>query len=178
MQPGALESVQWRDAILAALTIALPVGLLASLLDFSSVWGISGGIAAISLYRRRTGFPAAGRAGWRIGSLLGLLAAFVSTAADGITLLFQRYVLHNGGVIDNRFGQLAGQLTEQMNRSNPEAATVMPWFLHFWRTPEGIASLVLMGAIGSALSMILFSAAGGVIGARITTFGSRPQRSS
>ena len=50
MPPGALESVQWRDAILAALTIALPVGLLASLLDFSSVWGISGGIAAISLY--------------------------------------------------------------------------------------------------------------------------------
>jgi hypothetical protein len=178
LPPGALESVQWRDAILAALTIALPVGLLASLLDFSSVWGISGGIAAISLYRRRTGFPAAGRAGWRIGSLLGLLAAFVSTAADGITLLFQRYVLHNGGVIDHRFGLLAGQLTEQMNRSNPEAATVMPWFLHFWRTPEGIAALVLMGAIGSALSMVLFSAAGGVIGARITTFGSRPQRSS
>jgi hypothetical protein len=178
MPPGALESVQWRDAILAALTIALPVGLLSSLLDFSSLWGISGGIAAISLYRRRTGFPASGRAGWRIGSLLGLLAAFVSTVADGITLLFRRYVLHDGGAIDQHFHSLTQQFVEQMNHSNPEGAAVMPGFIHFWVTPDGVAAMMLMWAMSSAISMILFSAAGGTIGARITTFGSRPQRSS
>lgn len=178
MPAGATENVQWKDAILVALTVAVPVGLLTSLLDFGSLWVIGGGIATVSLYRRRTGIPPAGRAGWRIGGLLGVLAAFISTAADGITLLFQRYVLHSGGAIDHRFHLLAGQLTEQMNRSNPEAATVMPWFVHFWLTPDGVAALVLLGAAGSAIAMILFSAAGGLIGARITSFGSRPQRSS
>ena len=170
--------VIWKDAIAAAAMVAIPVGLLSSLLDFGALWVIGGGIATVSIYRRRTGHPPMGRGGWRIGSLLGVLAAFATTAIDSITLVFQRYVLHNGGVIDQRFHLVAQQLTEQLNRSNPEAAAAMPWFVHFWLSPDGTAAIALMGAVGSAFSMLLFSAAGGAIGARIASLGNRPQRSS
>ena len=116
--------------------------------------------------------------GWRIGGLLGVLAAFTTTAVDSLTLLFQRFVLHNGGVIDERFHTVAQQLTDQLNRSNPEAATLIPWFVHFWLSPDGTAAIALMGAAGSAVAMLLFAAAGGAIGARISSLGSSAQRSS
>jgi hypothetical protein len=170
--------VVWREAITSAVLVAIPVGLLSSLLDFGPLWVIGGGIATVSIYRRRTGVPPANRMGWRMGSLLGVLAAFMSTAVDSLTLLFQRYALHNGGMIDQRFHVVAEQLTEQLNRSNPEAAAVIPWFVHFWLSPDGTAAIALMGAAGTAFSMLLFSAAGGAIGARIASLGNRPQRSS
>lgn len=170
--------VLWKDAITAAALVAIPVGILSSLLDFGPLWVIGGGIATVSIYRRRTGLPPAGRMGWRIGSLLGILAAFTTTAIDALTLIVERFGLHNGGVIDQRFHVVGQQLTEQLNRSNPEAAAVIPWFIHFWVTPDGVAAIALMGAVGSALSMLLFSAAGGAIGARIASLGNRPERSS
>jgi hypothetical protein len=170
--------VLWREAILTAVLVGIPVGILSSVLDFGALWVIGGGIAAVSIYRRRTGLPPANRTGWRIGGLLGVLAAFTSAAVDSLTLIFERYVLHNGVMIDQRFHALAQQMTDQMNRSNPEAAAVMPWFIHFWLSPDGAAAIALMGAAGSALSMLLFSAAGGAIGARIASLGNRAQRSS
>jgi hypothetical protein len=172
------ERVIWKEAITAAVMVAIPVGVLSSLLDFGSLWVIGGGIATVSIYRRRTGIPPAHRMGWRIGSLLGVLAAFVSTAFDSLTLIFERFLLHNGGMIDQRFHIVAQQLTDQLNHSNPEAATVIPGFVHFWLSPDGPAAIALMGAAGSAFSMLLFSAAGGAIGARIASLGNRAPRSS
>jgi drug/metabolite transporter (DMT)-like permease len=172
------DGVIWKEAITAAVLVAIPVGLLSSLLDFGSLWVIGGGIATVSIYRRRTGIPPANRMGWRIGSLLGVLAAFATTAVDSLSLIFQRYVLHNGGVIDQRFRVVAQQMTDQLNHSNPEAAAAMPWFVHFWGSPDGTAAIALMGAVVSAFSMLLFAAAGGAIGARIASLGNRAQRSS
>jgi hypothetical protein len=172
------DRVIWREAITAAVMVAIPVGILSSLLDFGSLWVIGGGIAVVSIYRRRTGLPPANRMGWRIGSLLGILAAFITTAVDSITLLCERFLLHDGGMIDQRFHLVAQQLTDQLNHSNPEAATVIPGFVHFWLLPEGTAAIALMGAAGSAFSMLLFSAAGGALGARIASLGNRAQRSN
>ena len=173
--------VLWKDAITAAALVAIPVGILSSLLDFGALWVIGGGIATISIYRRRTALPPANKTGWRIGGLLGVMAAFVATAVDSLTLIVQRYVLHGGGGIDERFRQVTQQaqlMAEQMNHSNPEAAAMMPWFVHFWQSPDGTAAMALMGAIVSAVSMLLFSAAGGALGARIASLGNRAQRSS
>ncbi len=170
--------VAWKDAITAAMVVAIPVGVLSSLLDFGALWVIAGGVATVSLYRRRSGMPPPSRTGWRIGGLLGVMAAFTTTAVDSAALLFQRYVLHSGGTIDVRFHEVGQQLTDQLTRSNPEAATLMPWFVHFWVTPDGAAAIALMGAVGSAVSMLVFSAAGGILGARIVSLSNRPQRSS
>ncbi len=174
----AIDAVAWKEAIIAAVLVSVPVGLLSSFLDFGSLWAIAGGIATVSLYRRRVGIPPSSKMGWRIGALLGVTAAFVATAIDSLTLIIQRYAMHNGVELDTRFHLLAQQITDQFNHSDPQAATLMPWFVKFWLSPDGTAALVLMGAAVSACSMILFSSAGGAIGARITSLGNRAQRSS
>lgn len=170
--------VQWKQAIIVAILVAVPVGILSSLLDFGALWVVGGGIITVAIYRRRTGLPPAGRTGWRIGVLLGILAAFTSTAVDSLTLTLQRYVLHDGPTVDQRFHVVAQQLTDQLNHSNPEAAAMMPWFVHFWLSPDGIAAIALMGAAATAISMVLFSAAGGAIGARLGAPRNRAQSSS
>ncbi|RXS97394.1 zinc-ribbon domain-containing protein [Silvibacterium dinghuense] len=170
--------VLWKPAITTAALVALPVGILSSLLDFGALWVIGGGILAVSLYRRRTGLLPARSTGWRIGGLLGVLAAFVANAVDSLTMVLKRYALHNGAAIDRQYLELGQQMTTQMAHSNPEAAATIPWFLHFWLTPDGTAAMALMGAVGSAIAMLLFAAAGGAIGVRIAAFGSRTARSS
>ncbi len=158
--------ISWRTAVKVALLVALPVGALSSLLNFGVLWVIAGGIAAVALYRRKTLRLVNQRAGWRIGGLAGILAAFIATVFDGLTMLFERYVQHNGAVIDQRLQTLVQQATDHMVQSNPEAAAQIPWFIHFWLSPDGHAAVVLMMAIFSAVSMALFSAVGGAVGAR------------
>jgi hypothetical protein len=173
----SLDIVSWKAAVVSALLVAVPVGLLSSILDFGALWVIGGGIAAVSLYRRRVGVLPTNRMGWRIGGLLGVLAAFISTASYSLKLLVQRYVLHSGE-LDQQLHSVAQQFADQINRSDPQTAAAMAQLSHFWLSPDGAAAIVLGTAAVSAFSMILFAAAGGAIGARIAAFGNRPQRSS
>ncbi len=168
------NAVSWRDAILAAVLVALPAGLLSALIGLEALWVIAGGIATISLYRRRTGLLPNGSMGWRIGALLGLFASIVAATVDGVTLLVQRYALHQGSILDHRYHDLGQQLTDQLTRSNPDAAAVLPGFLHFWLTPDGAAAMVLINAAGLAISMLLFAAAGGALGVRLTAKTAQP----
>jgi Gpi18-like mannosyltransferase len=70
------RSIDWRSVIRLALWIAIPVGLIAPVF-FPLV--IAGPIVLISMYQRRQpGTPLNGKAGFRIGTLLGLLAAYIS----------------------------------------------------------------------------------------------------
>ena len=172
-----LDIVSWKAAVVSALLVAVPVGLLSSILDFGALWVIGGGIATVSLYRRRVGMPPSNRMGWRIGGLLGVLAAFISTAIYSLKLVIQRYMLHSGD-LDQQLHSVAQQFADQINRSDPQTAAAMAQLAHFWLSPDGAAAIVLGTAAVSALSMVLFAAAGGAIGARIASFGNRPQRSS
>ena len=171
-----LETVSWKAAVVSALLVAVPVGLLSSILDFGALWVIGGGIATVSLYRRRVGIPPTNRMGWRIGGLLGVLAAVISTAIYSLKLLIQRYLLHSGE-LDQQLHSVARQFAEQINRSDPQTAAAMTQLVHFWLSPDGAAAIVLGTSAVSAVSMVLFAAAGGAIGARIASLGNRPQRS-
>lgn len=162
------DIIHWRDAIRVAAVLALPTGLLSSLLGLEALWVVAGSMTVISLYRRSTGVLPTSGMGWRIGALLGLFASVIATATDGITLLVQRYAMHQGAVLDERYRDLGEQLTDQLVRSNPQAATVLPGFLHFWLTPDGVAAMVLINAAGLVVSMLFFAAAGGALGARLT----------
>jgi hypothetical protein len=160
--------IRWRDAIRAAAILAVPAGVLSSLLGLEALWVIAAGIAVISLYRRRTGILPTSRMGWRIGAIVGLFASVIATGIDGITLLIERYGTHQGAMIDQRYRDLGQQLTDQLTRSNPQAASVLPGFLHFWLTPDGVAAMVLINAAGLVVSMLIFAAAGGALGARLS----------
>lgn len=173
----SLDTVSWKAAIVSALLVAIPVGLLSAILDFGSLWVIGGGIATVSLYRRRVGVPPTHRMGWRIGGLLGVLAAFVSTALYSLKLLIERYKLHSSE-LDQQVHSVARQFADQVNRSDPQTAAAMAQLAHFWLSPDGTAAIVLSSAAISAFFMVVFAAAGGAIGARVASLGNRPQRSS
>jgi ribosomal protein L40E len=169
------NTVVWRDAILAAALIAFPAGLLSSLVGGLEVfWAIAGGMVTISLYRRRTGTLPTSRLGWRIGAVLGLFAAVVAAAINGISLVLQRYAFHQGATLDRHFHDLGQQLTDQLVRSNPDAASVIPGFIHFWLTPDGAAAMVLINSAGLTIAMLLFAAAGGALGARLNQKSAQP----
>ena len=176
----SLDTVSWKAAIASAFLVAIPVGLLSSILDFGSLWIIGGGIATVSLYRRRIGVPPTNRMGWRIGGLLGLLASFISMAIFSARSVIERYALHSNEP-EAQVRLLAQQIAAaagQANYSNPQTAAAAAYLVHFWLSPDGAAAIVLGTAATFALCMVLFAAAGGAIGARIASFGKRPQRSS
>jgi hypothetical protein len=164
---GAGQSIAWRPAVQAALIVALPVGILTSLLDFGVLWVLAGGFGAVALYQRKAPAMMSPRIGWRIGLLVGMLAAFLSSVADGLSMVFERYGLHHGASIDQRLIALTQQMTDQMVHQNPEAAQQIPWFIHFWLSPDGHAAVVLFMSAFAAIMMIAFSSIGGVVGARV-----------
>lgn len=173
-QPGASANglhagqlISWRPAIQAVLIVVVPVSLLSALLDFSILWVLAGGFAAVALYQRKAAGSLQVRAGWRIGLLFGVLTAFLSSIVNGLSMLFERYGLHQGASIDQKLAGLAQQMTEQMARENPEAAQQIPWFLHFWLSPDGHAAIVIFMAAFAAVVMVAFSTIGGAVGARI-----------
>ena len=172
------QLISWRPAVAAAFLVAIPVGLLSSLLNFGVLWVLAGGIGVVALYRRKSARLVNTRIGWRIGGMAGLLAALLSTLLDGFSMLFQRYVLHTGAQIDQRLHSLLQQATDHMVQSNPEAATQIPWFIHFWLSANGHAAVVLLMSALSAMAMVGFSAAGGALGARfISARANTPHRS-
>jgi len=161
------QFILWRPAVKTALLVAVPVGLLSSLFDFSIIWVLAGGFGAVALYQRKASVTLNARTGWRIGMLVGALAAFFSSLVDGLSMVFERYVLHHGGAIDQKLSSLTQQMTQQMVHQNPEAAQQIPWFIHFWLSPDGHAAVVLFMSAFAAVMMIAFSTIGGAVGARI-----------
>ncbi len=167
------SEIAWPTAIETAALLSFPAGLLSSLLSFSSLWVIAGGVWTVTIYRRRTAIRALGPGiritpglGSRIGVVFGVFAAVVATAIDAVTLLLTRYGLHRGGEIDSRLHQAMQAGIDRVLASNPEAAHQIPWFFQFWLSSDGQAALVLTSAVLSAASMLGFSALGGALGAR------------
>jgi len=159
--------VAWRPAVHVALMVAIPVGLLSSLLDFGILWVLIGGFSVIALYQRKTDSLVHPGVGWRVGMLVGVLAAFLSSMADGVSMVFERYGLRHGASIDQKLTSLTQQMTDQMVHQNPEAAQQIPWFIHFWQSPDGHAAVVLFMSAFAAAMMVAFSSLGGILGARV-----------
>ena len=162
----AAGMLRWRAAVSSALLVAAPAALLSALLSLGTLWVFVGGFLTVALYRRRTASPTDGKLGWRIGGLMGVVAATLWMAEQGATLIFQRYVLHQGASIDSELHNSVQTALIAMQQQNPAFTKDYPWFPHFWLSPEGIAAMFLAGCCMLALSMVLFSALGGAIGGR------------
>lgn len=167
-----LHAIAWRDAILGAAIIAIPAGMLSSLVGLEALWGIAGGMTLITLYRRRTGSFPTSKMGWRIGGLLGVFAAFITAALSGLALVVQRYAFHQGAVIDQRLHDAVQMSSEMYTNlfagSNPDLVAAFAETRHFWLTPDGAATMVLLNTAGVAVFLLLFAAVGGAIGARLS----------
>src|SRR5271154_6779018 len=111
--PPRAQGISWKDAILAALIVAVPAGLLSAVSVLSwgcCLWVVGGAVLAIVVYHRRApAFLLETRSGVRIGAVAGLIAAYSSVIATAVWRVFARYVLHQGSAIDQFYDSVIKQ---------------------------------------------------------------------
>jgi hypothetical protein len=168
--PPRAQGISWKDAILAALFVAVPAGLLSAVSVLSwgcCLWVVGGAVLAIVLYHRRApGFLLETRSGVRIGAVAGLIAAYSSVIATAIWRVFARFVLHQGYAIDQFYDAVIQQSTALV-KTNPDAEAQWRAYVHFLMSPDGRAAYTLMNAATTSVGIILFSAIGGALGVRL-----------
>jgi hypothetical protein len=164
------QGISWKDAILAALLVAVPAGLLSAVSVLSwgcCLWVVGGAVLAIVVYHRRApAFLLETRSGIRIGAIAGLIAAYSSVIATAFWRIFARYVLHQGYAIDQFYDSVIQQSTALV-QTNPDAEAQWRTYVHFLMSPDGRAAYTLMNAATTSLGIILFSAIGGALGVRL-----------
>ena len=168
--PARPQGICWKDAILAALVVAVPAGILSSVSVLSwgcCLWVVGGAVLAIAVYHRRApAFLLEMRSGVRIGAVAGLFAAYSSVIATAVWRVFARYVLHQGYAIDQFYDSIIQQSTALV-QSNPEAQAQWRTYVRFLLSPDGRAFYTLANAATTSLVIILFSAIGGALGVRL-----------
>ena len=166
------QGISWKDAILAALIVAVPAGLLSAVSVLAwgcCLWVVGGSILAIVVYHRRApGFLLETRSGVRIGAVAGLIAAYSSVSATAAWRVFARFVLHQGQAIDDLYDEALKQSTALV-QANPDAQAQWSSWVHFFLSPDGRAASTLMNAAGTSVGIIVFSAIGGALGVRLLT---------
>ncbi len=164
------QGISWKDAILAALVVAVPAGLLSAVSVLSwgcCLWVVGGAVLAIVLYHRRApAFILETRSGVRIGAITGLIAAYSSVIATAIWRVIERYVLHQGTAIDQFYDAVIQQSTALV-QTNPDAQAQWQAYVHFLMSPDGRAAYTLLNAATTSVGIILFSAIGGALGVRL-----------
>ena len=165
-----VQGISWKDAILAALLVAVPAGLLSAVSVLSwgcCLWVVGGAVLAIVVYHRRApAFLLETRSGIRIGAIAGLIAAYSSVIATAFWRIFARYVLHQGYAIDQFYDSVIQQ-SQALVQTNPDAEAQWRTYVHFLMSPDGRAAYTLMNAATTSLGIILFSAIGGALGVRL-----------
>jgi len=171
--PGTVarsQGIAWKDAIVAALLVAVPAGLLSSVSVLSwgcCLWVVGGAVLSIVMYHRRApSFLLETRSGVRIGAVAGLIAAYSSLIGTAVWRLIARYVLHQGEAIDQLYISVIQQSTA-MVQTNPDAEAQWRTWVHFLMSPDGRAAYTLLNAATTSAGIILFSAIGGALGVRL-----------
>jgi ribosomal protein L40E len=168
--PLRAEGISWRDAILAALLVAVPTGLLSavSVLAWGGcLWVVGGAVLAVVVYHRRApAFLLETRSGLRIGAVAGLIAAYSSLIATAVWRVFARYVLHQGSALDQFYDSVIEQTTAMM-QGNPDVQAQWHSYVQFLLTPDGRAAYTLMNAATTSAGIIFLSTIGGALGVRL-----------
>jgi|ERR1700739_2586395 len=179
------SSIDWKPGMRAALTLAIPAGLLSSGISplgiLRVVWMLGAATAAVLFYMRsqRPAWITIG-AGARIGLVTGLMAAWLAFGVSGAGVFIARVVLHHGDQIDtawrdnvNASQQMTQQWVAQMNLPNDaaQANAQRNWML----SPEGHAGFETAGLAWSCFLIVLFAVGGGVLGARMEARRRRPE---
>lgn len=174
------SSVDWKPALRAALLLAIPAGLLCSLLSPLGVLVLplmaAAGAWVVVVYMRsqRPAWITIG-AGARIGLVTGVLAGWTAAATTGVVLFAIRFIFHQGGAIDdfwqNRVIQQAVQQWTSLGIDSQTILSLKTWLL----SPEGRAGWALSAVALLVSGLLLFAVAGGALGARWLAHTRRPE---
>ncbi|AXC11553.1 hypothetical protein ACPOL_2229 [Acidisarcina polymorpha] len=129
---------------------------------------VGGAVAAVGLYQRRAASRLLTRPiGIQIGTIIGVLAAFVASAFNAGSMVFERYILHGGEAMEKAFQSSMEQgsaMAAQFISAPPAQAKEA---LHFWTSPDGRAAATLLTALMTSIGITVFSMIGGALGTRI-----------
>ena len=172
------NTVDWRAAVRSILPLAIPTGILSSLLSPLDIFGVLlMGVAAawaVALYARnlRPSWITVG-AGVRIGLVTGVVGGWTAAAATGLSLYAARFWLHKSSWFDNQWQDFVSRLQAQGTPAgaDPQKVAAIKAALI---SPEGRAGFVLFGIAFVMVTALLFAIAGGALGARRLTRPPRP----
>jgi hypothetical protein len=164
-------SIDWRAGLRLALYVAVPAGIVCSLLSpvnmlallvmpWTSAW-------VVGLYMRsqRPAWITIG-AGARLGLVTGIVAAWASDAASGLALYAARYWFHSGNIIDNLWEMVVERQMVQQGAANGVDAHTIQLTREWMLSPQGHSVAVLWALVLLTATLLAFSAAGGALGAR------------
>jgi RNA polymerase subunit RPABC4/transcription elongation factor Spt4 len=172
------SSIDWKTALRYCLMLAVPAGILCSLLAHLGIllMGVIG-FCAVVLYVRsqRPAWITTG-AGARIGLVTGIIGGWTAAAAMALTLFSMRYWLHQGQAFDDLMTKQINEASQiQMAISFGVDAQMAATERAFLLSPEGRATETLMGISFLALLLLLFSVIGGALSARMLAHTRRPE---
>jgi hypothetical protein len=172
-------SVDWNSALRSTLSLAIPAGILCSVLSPVSILGLllMGATAAwvVTLYTRshRPAWITVG-AGARIGFVTGVVGSWTAAAMSGLSLYAMRYWLHQGTAFDD-FWQNVVNLQQQQGVAVGADAQNLAAAKALMMSPEGRAGLILFTIAILMGTLVLFAIAGGALGARMLTRARRSE---
>jgi quinol-cytochrome oxidoreductase complex cytochrome b subunit len=166
----AAQIVQWQFAWRAAVFSGLIAAVLSAMpvVGFGCcLWLLGAGALSVALYQRRvSGKYVTPGMGLRIGALSGTVAFVVSTLWDVFQFATNRQHVH---------AVFAEQMEKAISSNpDPKGQEIARQFMNNLSTPEGLATLFVIGLVIMAIVFVIFSAAGGALGASM--FG-RPRGS-
>jgi len=171
-------SIDWRPGLKLALTLAVPAGIVCSLLSPVNVLallvmtGTSAWVVALYMRSQQPAWITIG-AGARLGLVTGMLAGWTSAAASGVMLYAMRYWFHSGKLFDDFWETMVNQQMVQQWTSVGVDAQTIAITRTLMLSPQGRAAGVLCALAFLVSALLIFSVAGGALGAR---FLGRPRR--
>jgi len=173
------NSVDWNSALRSTLPLAIPAGILCSMLSPVSILGLflMGATAAwvVALYVRshRPAWITAG-AGARIGFVTGVVGSWTAAAMSGLSLYAIRFWLGQGSWLDGLWQDFVNQWQAQEVAVGADAQNVAA-IKALIMSPEGRAGFVLFMIAFLMGTLVLFAIAGGALGARMLTRARRSE---
>jgi RNA polymerase subunit RPABC4/transcription elongation factor Spt4 len=174
------SEVDWKKALQVALMLAVPTGLLCSLLSPLGILILplmfAAGAWVVVLYVRsqRPAWITSG-AGARIGLVTGVLGGWTAAAATAFALFAMRFIFHQGTAIDDFWqNKVVLASVQQWTTMGVDAQTILlmkTWLL----SPTGRGGWAL-GALSFLIAgLLIFAVAGGAVGARVLARTRRPE---
>jgi len=165
------NTVDWNSALRSTLPLAIPAGILCSVLSPVSILGLllMGATAAwvVALYIRshRPARITVG-AGARIGFVTGVVGSWTAAAMSGLSLYAMRFWLHQGSAFDD-FWQNVVSLQQAQGIAVGADAQNLAAAKALMMSQEGRAGLILFTIAILMGTLVLFAIAGGALGARM-----------
>jgi fluoride ion exporter CrcB/FEX len=172
-------TIDWKPALRYALLLAVPAGVLSSMLASIGLLGlllmaVTGALVVVLYMRNRRPSWITLGAGARLGLVTGVLGGWTTAASSGFALYAARYWFHQGNLLDDLLQKQIGEGSQQMLSLGFDAATVATTRA-LMLSPEGRAGSVLFNACFLALAILVFAVAGAALSARILARTRRPQ---